>query len=260
MSDHFINILPIDLPDPGCKVCKDLLGFDFTFAFQPIVDVTTRSVFAYEALVRGPAGEGAASILARVNDENRYRFDQECRIRSIFLSQRLGMKTRISINFLPNAVYQPELCIRTTINAAEAAGFPLDRIIFEVTEGEQVMEPEKLLSIFRYYRDRGFATAIDDFGAGFAGLSLLVDFQPHIIKLDIHLISNIDANPVKQAVVKGILLTTQMLGVKVIAEGVETAAEARWCYDNGIQLMQGYYFARPGFESLPEVTNWDFMD
>ena len=240
-------------------MCKDQLGFDFTFAFQPIVDVSTRGIFAYEALVRGRNGEGAPSVLSQVNDDNRYRFDQECRIRSIFLAQKLGMNTRISINFLPNAVYQPELCIRTTIAAAEAAGFPLDRIIFEVTEGEQVLEPEKLLSIFRSYRDRGFATAIDDFGAGYAGLSLLVDFQPHIIKLDIHLIKDIDALPVKQAVVKGILLTTQMLGVQVIAEGVETAAEARWCFENGIRLMQGYYFARPGFQSLPLVTNWELL-
>ena len=256
-----INIrpLPIDIPDPGCSVCKDPLGFDFTFAFQPIVDVATRSIFAYEALVRGVNGEGAADILGRVNDSNRYRFDQGCRIRSIFLAQRLGMTTPISINFLPNSVYQPELCIRTTIAAAEAANFPLEQIIFEVTESEQILEPGKLLSIFSYYRKRGFATAIDDFGAGYAGLGLLTDFQPDIIKIDIKLVRDIDSSPVKQAVVEGILLTARKLGVKVIAEGVETLAEAQWFRANGIDLMQGYYFARPGFESLPTVSNWDLL-
>jgi EAL domain-containing protein (putative c-di-GMP-specific phosphodiesterase class I) len=258
MSKTVFNSILAELADPACKGCKDLLDFDFTFAFQPIVDVQQQSVFAYEALVRGPNKEGAAEILAKVNDNNRYRFDQECRKRSIMLAQRLGMTARISINFLPNAVYQPELCIRTTIAAAEAAGFPLEQIIFEVTEGEQIIEPEKLLSIFRYYRDRGFYTAIDDFGAGYAGLTLLTNFQPHLIKIDIHLVKDIDVNPVKQAVVKGILLTTQMLGVQVIAEGVETAAEARWFKNNGVVLMQGYYFARPGFESLPTVSNWNF--
>jgi EAL domain-containing protein (putative c-di-GMP-specific phosphodiesterase class I) len=256
VSQKIIRVLPIDIPDPGCAVCKDQLDFDFTFAFQPIVDVEQRTIYAYEALVRGVNGEGAAHILGMVNDENRYRFDQGCRIRSIFLAQQLGMTCRISINFLPNAIYQPELCIRTTILAAEAAGFPLDRIIFEVTESEQILEPEKLLSIFRYYRDRGFATAIDDFGAGYAGLGLLTDFQPTLIKIDIKLVRDIDTNPVKQAVVKGILLTTGLLGVEVIAEGVETEGEARWFKDNGIRLMQGYYFARPGFESLPSVENW----
>jgi EAL domain-containing protein (putative c-di-GMP-specific phosphodiesterase class I) len=252
--------VPIPVLPVGCGVCQEPLGFEFTFAFQPIVDVATRTVFAYEALVRGPNGEGAPQILAKVTERNRYRFDQGCRINSIFLAQRLGMKSRISINFLPNAVYQPELCIRTTIAAAEAANFPLDQIIFEVTESEHIMEPDKLLSIFRYYRDRGFATAIDDFGAGYAGLGLLTDFQPHIIKIDIKLVRDIDTNVVKQAIVAGILMTMKKLGVVVIAEGVETGAEARWFQAHGVNLMQGYYFARPGFESLPEVTAWDLAD
>ena len=253
-----MTIIP-SLPN-GCGVCEEPLGFDFTFAFQPIVDLSTRTVFAYEALVRGPNGEGALDVLSKVTERNRYRFDQGCRINSIFLAQRLGMKARISINFLPNAVYQPELCIRTTIAAAEAANFPLNQIIFEVTESEHILEPEKLLSIFRYYRDRGFATAIDDFGAGYAGLGLLTEFQPQIIKIDIKLVRDIDHNPVKQAIVLGILMTMNRLGVQIIAEGVETAAEARWFHTNGVDLMQGYYFARPAFEALPEVSGWDLQD
>ena len=252
-----VRPLPIEIPDPGCSVCKEPLDFDFTSAFQPIVDVKSRKIYAYEALVRGVNGEGAAEILNQVNDSNRYRFDQGSRIRSIFLAQRLGMRTRISINFMPNAVYRPELCIRSTIAAAVAAKFPLEQIIFEVTESEQILEPGKLLSIFNYYRKRGFATAIDDFGAGYAGLGLLTDFQPDIIKIDIKLVRDIDSNPVKQAVVEGILHTTKKLGVKVIAEGIETRAEAQWFKANGVHLMQGYYFARPGFESLPTVSNWD---
>ena len=258
MNNPVIKISPIEIPDPGCAVCKDALDFDFTFAFQPIVDIQQRTVFAYEALVRGIDGQSAGEILEKVNDETRYRFDQQCRIRSIFLAQRLGMREKISINFLPNAVYQPELCIRTTILAAEAAGFPLSQIIFEVTEGQQILEPDKLLAVSRYYRGRGFATAIDDFGAGYAGLTLLADFQPNFIKIDIHLVRNIDKDPVKQAVVKGVILTTQLLGVQIIAEGVETAEEVRWFLSQGIFLMQGFYFAKPGFESLQEIRTWEY--
>lgn len=247
-------------PEPKCNECKAALDFEFTFAFQPIVDVEARQIFAYEALVRGPNGEGALDVLGRVNDSNRYRFDQSCRMKSILLAKKLGMDCRISINFLPNSIYQPELCIRTTIAAAEAADFPLDKIIFEVTEGEQMRDPQKLLSIFRYYRDRGFSTAIDDFGAGYAGLGLLAEFQPSLIKIDIALVRDIDSNAAKQAIVTGTLVTTRLLGIEVIAEGIETAAEARWFKDNGVRLMQGYYFARPGFESLPKVSAWGFAD
>ncbi|MCC5015084.1 MULTISPECIES: EAL domain-containing protein [unclassified Legionella] len=249
-----------DQLNPACGLCETNLKFDFTFAFQPIVDVNKEEIFAYEALVRGLKGEGAEEILSKVNDTNRYRFDQECRIRSIFLAQKLGMKECISINFLPNAIYSPELCIRTTIAAAEKANFPLGKIIFEVTESEQIHDPKKLLTIFQYYQNRGFATAIDDFGAGYAGLGLLSDFQPNFIKIDIKLVRNINSNPVKQAMVKGIILTVKLLNIKIIAEGIETAAEARWFKENGISLMQGYYFASPGFECLPKVTNWSLTD
>ena len=249
-----------DQLNPACGLCETNLKFDFTFAFQPIVDVNKEEIFAYEALVRGLKGEGAEEILSKVNDTNRYRFDQECRIRSIFLAQKLGMKECISINFLPNAIYSPELCIRTTIAAAEKANFPLGKIIFEVTESEQIHDPKKLLTIFQYYQTRGFATAIDDFGAGYAGLGLLSDFQPNFIKIDIKLVRNINSNPVKQAMVKGIILTVNLLNIKIIAEGIETAAEARWFKENGISLMQGYYFASPGFECLPKVTNWSLTD
>lgn len=144
------------------------------------------------------------------------------------------------------------------ILAAEAAGFPLDQIIFEVTEGQQILEPEKLLAIFRYYRGRGSATAIDDFGAGYAGLTLLANFQPNLIKIDIMLVRDIDKDQVKQAVVKGIILTKQLLGIQIIAEGVETAEEIKWFMSHGIFLMQGFYFARPGFESLPEIRTWEY--
>jgi EAL domain-containing protein (putative c-di-GMP-specific phosphodiesterase class I) len=75
MSQTVFNSLLAEIADPSCKGCKDLLDFDFTFAFQPIVDVEQQTIFAYEALVRGPNKEGAAEILSKVNDNNRYRFD-----------------------------------------------------------------------------------------------------------------------------------------------------------------------------------------
>lgn len=252
---NFIQKLVNNLPDPGCKVCKDLLDFDFTFAFQPIVDAKKKEIYAYEALVRGLNNEGASEVLAKVNDRNRYRFDQECRIRCIYLAKQLGITSHLSINFLPRAVYQPELCLRSTIAAAEALNFPLDKIIFEMSESEHLLEPQKLINIFHCYKSKGFTTAIDDFGAGFAGLGLLSDLQPNLIKLDIKLVHQINSNPVKQAIVKGIIVIMKALNVTLIAEGVETADEANWFIDNEIYLMQGYFFSRPAFEALPPVEN-----
>ncbi|MCO6062093.1 EAL domain-containing protein, partial [Pseudomonas sp. MOB-449] len=83
--------------------------------FQPIVDVEQRSVFAYEALVRGADGASAAQVLGAVKPDEMYSFDQTCRVLAIETAQRLGMQTYLSINFLPNAVYEPASCIRLTL-------------------------------------------------------------------------------------------------------------------------------------------------
>lgn len=238
-----------------CSHCKDSapLDFDFSFAFQPIIDIEEGAIVAYEALVRGLGGESAASVFARVDSDNLYRFDQSCRVKAIQLASRLQIKERLHINFMPNAVYDPALCIRTTLAAAQECNFPIEKIVFEVVESEQISDHAHLKHIIQHYAERGFLTAIDDFGAGYAGLNLLVEYQPHIIKLDRKLISDIHLIRVKQVVVSAIVEVCRQLDMALLAEGVELAEEYRWLADAGITLYQGYYFARPGFETLPQV-------
>lgn len=242
----------------GCADCRaaGALEFGFSMAFQPIVDLRARTLFAYEALVRGAGEESAASVLALVNDGNRYRFDQACRTRAIELASRLRLADiagcKLSINFLPNAVYRPETCIRATLEAAQQFDFPLDRLMFEVTEVEKIEDPAHLRRIFAEYSRRGFTTAIDDFGAGYSGLNLLAGFQPQIIKLDMALTRGIDGDPVRQAIVAGIIQVATRLNIEVIAEGIETGAERGALEELGVRYMQGFLFARPGFECLVE--------
>lgn len=210
--------------------------------------------FAYEALVRGLENQPAGDILGRVNVQNRYRFDQRCRVKAIELAGTLNMSALLSINFMPNAVYRAETCLRMTLQTASRLNFPRDQIIFEITEGERVTDHAHLRSIVYEYKRQGFKTAIDDFGAGYAGLNLLTEFQPDIIKLDLALIRNVDQDRVRQAIVRGTLHICRELGISVIAEGVETRDELMFLRDAGINLFQGYYFARPGFQILPPIT------
>jgi EAL domain-containing protein (putative c-di-GMP-specific phosphodiesterase class I) len=245
--------------DSGCQGCTGShLDFDISMAFQPIVDVADRSIFAYEALVRGIDGAPAADMLRRVNDENRYPFDQLCRVRAVEMAAALGMTSMLSINFMPNAVYEPSRCLRATLEAALRTGFPVERIIFETTEDERV-DDAYLKQIFATYRAQGFKTAIDDFGAGYAGLNLLADFQPDIVKIDMALIRGIDRDRARQTIVGALAAVGQLLGIRVIAEGVEEAREALVLRHLGITLMQGYLFARPAFEALPRV-DFDAID
>ncbi|WP_119156211.1 EAL domain-containing protein [Caldimonas tepidiphila] len=232
--------------------CADAakLGFGFAFAYQPIVDIASRSVYAHEALVRGTNGEPAPTVLSQVNEANRYRFDQACRVKAIRQASDLGLDGRLSINFLPNAVYRPEVCIRTTLEAARAYGFPVENIVFETTEGERVEDAAWYAEVMREYKRIGFKTAIDDFGAGYAGLALLADFVPDIVKLDMELIRGVEASRPRQAIVRATAGLCRELGIVLIAEGVESAGERDFLADAGIHLMQGYFFARPAFSAL----------
>ena len=242
-----------------CNGCHDGAGFDLpiTMAFQPIADTNARSTFAYEALVRGVDGMGAGEVLAHVSDSNRYAFDQQCRTTAIEMAAGLDLAksgTLLSINFLPNAVYEPRACIRMTLAAAMRTGFPVQQIMFEFTEVER-LDSAHILNILRTYRSLGFKTAIDDFGAGYAGLGLLADFQPDFVKLDMELIRDVDKNRVKQVIVRNTLNMLDDLGIIPICEGIETVGEYEMLRDLGVNLMQGFLFARPGLGVLP-TAEW----
>jgi EAL domain-containing protein (putative c-di-GMP-specific phosphodiesterase class I) len=226
-------------------------------AFQPIVDIQAGKVFAYEALVRGVNNESAGSILSQVTPENRYAFDQGCRVKAITLAAQLGLAdsgARLSINFLPGAVYSPIACLQVTFKTAREVGFPTDRLIFEITEAEQVKDRWHLRNIVNEYRKQGFKIAIDDFGAGYAGMNLLADLPTDIVKLDMELTRNIHDRPAAIAIVKSMVALSKTLGCQLIAEGIETVDEYSALAEYGITLMQGYLLARPQFEALPPFT------
>ena len=252
------DFMPMSSLASACDACgqAEAAIFKFSYAYQPIVNVTDRTVWGHEALVRGPAGESAYSVLSQVNEENRYRFDQACRVKAIKGAALIGIQERLSINFLPNAIYKPEVCIRTTLAAARTHGFPLERIVFEATEGEAISDGRRLAEILREYKRTGFITAIDDFGAGYAGLNLLADFQPDVIKLDMELVRNVDSSKSRQAIARGILRICQELGITALAEGIETAAERDFFRGEGVSLMQGYLFSRPAFQARGTVASW----
>ncbi|MET0449287.1 MAG: EAL domain-containing protein [Aeromicrobium sp.] len=243
----------------ACQNCRDSvrLDFDFSMAFQPIYDAAAGRVWGYEALVRGMAGESASSVLAQVSPEQKYRFDQDCRVKAIELASRLfpaGEDLKLSINFMPNAVYEPAACLRATLLAADRFSFPKSAIMFEFTEDEEVSDTVHLTNIIAEYRKHGFTVAIDDFGAGHAGLGLLVDFLPDLIKIDMKIVRDVDTNRAGRAVVDGIMTIAQQLDMTVLAEGVETEAEFAVLRSAGIRLFQGFWFAQPQFEALPPVA------
>lgn len=248
----------------GCQGCRDgaALPFAIQAAFQPIIDLRTGKPYAYEALVRGPDGQGAGWVLDQIDETNRYVFDQACRVTAIRSAVEAGLAetdAKLSINFLPNAVYSPQACIQLTLRTARETGLPLDRLVFEFTESEAV-DGEHLKSIVEAYRRFGFTTAIDDFGAGYSGLDRLADMQTDVIKLDMCLIRGIDRSLAKQAIVEAMLGLGNRLSIDVIAEGVETEAELIVLARAGVRYVQGYLIARPEIGHLPARDGWSLVE
>lgn len=234
-----------------CGSCTNsILTFPFTMAFQPVVDLAQNCIDSYEALVRGLNGEGAESILGKVDAQTLYAFDQACRVKAIEMAAELKLDRQLNINFLPNAVYEPAACIRQTLNASERTGFPLDHLTFEIIEQEELAEAGHLLRIITEYHRHGFKIALDDFGSGYSGLSRLAELKPDIIKLDRALIRGCDHDRIRMAIIGSMIALCRDIGVKLVFEGVETIEEVEALREAGARFMQGFFFAKPAFQTI----------
>lgn len=225
----------------------------YSYAYQPIINVKTGKIFSYEALVRTSDNKSAMYVFEKVPKADMHRFDEESRIAAVALAGKLGLSTNLNLNFLPRGLDSSPTAISSVLKAAEENGIRPDQIIMEVLEREVIGDFDSFNSTINQYRGSGMAFAIDDFGSGYAGLNLLADFLPEYIKLDIHLIRSIHSKGPRQAIIHGILRTCFDLGINVLAEGVETIEEYLWLRDQGIELFQGWLFAKPAFEQLSKT-------
>jgi EAL domain-containing protein (putative c-di-GMP-specific phosphodiesterase class I) len=221
-------------------------------ATQPIVSMRSGRVVAFEALVRTlhPDFPHGGAIMETAEQLGRVR-DIERRIRRIAadVAAKLPDGTSLLVNLHPSALDDPELV---------AADAPLslrpDRVAFEITERARLEPNGAGADAIRSLRSRGHRIAIDDLGAGYAGLSSLVTLQPEIVKLDMELIRNVDTSPTRSKLVASLLALSKQLDIDVIAEGVESRAERDHLCSLGCDWMQGFFFARPS-QPFPDVQN-----
>lgn len=227
---------------------------EYSYAFQPIVDMARQKVKSYEALVRGPRGESAWSVLQQFEGDDLLQFDLDGRLRALHLAAGLGIQSQINLNMLSDAIDLDPTVLEQTVTAAAELGIDAKQLVLEVSETEAIKNPERFLEQIDPLRSAGVNFSLDDFGAGYSNLNLLAEFQPDAIKLDLTLVRDIHRKGARQAIVRGVLCTCEDLGIDVVAEGVEDVEEFDWLVDEGVQLFQGYLFARPGFEQLPDAS------
>jgi len=195
--------------------------------------------------------------LAQVNRINRHAFDQHCRVKAITLAGRLDLAksgARLAINIMPGVVHRTKDCIQLVVETAKRFGFPCERLIFEISENEELDNAGQLNFNAKEFRGRGFMVAIDDFGAGTSGLTRLAILPTDMIKIDMKLTRNLDQRRSARAIIRCLVELAKSLGSELVAEGIETVEEYVALRRCGVTLMQGYFFARPAFESLPQIT------
>lgn len=229
----------------------------FTFHFQPIVDVQEMSVYAHECLVRLFADhdyEGQEITEAAIARGRIHAFDAYCRQKAIRqAAENVDTSSKLFINFLPSSIYDPEYCLQSTLAVVRGTRFAPESIVFEVLESEQITKVANLKAIRDFYQRNGFGFALDDVGSGSNSLQMIADFQPDYIKLDPSLTSGLE-NPIRLAAVRMIVKLVTDFGIRVIAEGVETAAQASVLAAAGIRLMQGWYFGRPAAAGITTAS------
>lgn len=230
-------------------------NYPVNFAFQPIVNPISKLVTSAEALLRGPNSESPLSILSQYSGINLYRFDLESKQYALQIAADMGLPCRISLNLLPMSLIMVPDAVDFLLDTIERLGLSSEQIVVEITEEEAITNYDAFFGAITRLRGAGIKVAIDDFGAGYAGLSLLAEFQPDKVKIDRKLIQGIQTNGPRQAIVRAIIECCYSLGISVIAEGVEEAAEVQWLLAAGVSKFQGFYFARPSLNSFPQI-NW----
>ncbi|GGO38932.1 EAL domain-containing protein [Deinococcus humi] len=259
------QLAPLDqwvqrLSTPWFETISDHLKFHL----QPVVHLGTGEVYGYEALVRAQQNGqliGAWPLLQAAAAHGQARaFDAQARrtaIRQVY--PQLDTRQQLFINFAPGVVYNPDICLQTTFAACRDVGADFSRLVFEVTESETFPDLKLLRSILDRYQQEGAQVALDDLGAGHTSLSYLMELRPDIVKLDRALISGLHEDDRRVPLVTALIGYAHDLGIRVVAEGIETQDELALMIALGADYAQGYFLGRPAPEAadlLPQAASF----
>ncbi len=234
----------------GLEASFDRAMSSMWMAYHPIIDVTKKTIFGYEALLRSTepslphpgAVIDAAMRLGRLESLGRA-------IRSL-ASEPIPSDADFSlfVNLHVTDLTDPSLSDPESPLSKIA-----HRVVLEITERSSLDEVKDARRRVAALREMGFRIAVDDLGAGYAGLSSFTLLEPEIVKLDMSLVRDIHVTSTKQKVVRSMTTLSKDMGMIVVAEGVETREERDCLVDLGCDLLQGFLFAKPG-RAFPGVA------
>lgn len=232
------------IPDQACQ-----------FAFQPIVEPSEGKISSLEALIRGNDGGSPEHFFNRLDQNKIYEVDLQTKAYAFALAEKLGIGGhKIAVNLLPMSLVNVPGAVEFLVTQIKKHGLQPEQVVVEVTENEMISGFNKFNSAIKQLRAEGIGLAIDDFGSGYAGLSLLTKFQPDKIKIDREIVSNIHLSGPKQAIVKSIVSCCTDLEITLVAEGIEKMEEWCWLESAGIRRFQGFLFARPQLNGVGDIS------
>ncbi|MGB5966339.1 MAG: EAL domain-containing protein [Sulfurimonadaceae bacterium] len=237
------------------------------FAFQPIVDIDTREVYAVEALLRNVDKLGYKSIHhffdTRYQHNLLYAVDLMLREKAIEKFVMLGNHASMKLFYnLDNRLLEmKDYASGNTDTILTEYNLDKSTLCFEISERHEVTRDcEEIMYILEHYKREGFTLAIDDFGVGFSGFKLLYEFTPDVIKIDRFFLSGICKDQKKRIIVENIIQLAKRLGVKIIAEGIERQSELDVCKGIGCQFVQGFLIQRPSCHLDDIKINYPHMN
>ncbi len=234
-------------------------------AFQPIIHMHSARLFGVEALLRNVETAGFKTIFSLFDtiysEGLLYAFDLLLREKALRKFTQIEGYENIKLFYnLDNRLFEmSDFSTGNTTQIVEDLGLKKENICFEISERHEFSSDNSLERLIAHYKDDNFTVAIDDFGTGYSGYKLLYQFTPDIIKVDRFFLTGIEKDIKKQAMLRSIVQLAVQLGIKIIAEGVETKAEYLTCKDFGCHLVQGYFIQRPTCNSSDIMLRYDAM-
>ncbi|MCG5047980.1 diguanylate phosphodiesterase [Pectobacterium brasiliense] len=228
---------------------------DCSFAFQPIIDPLSRQIVSLEALIRPPSGELPHTYFEGLTDDEAYETDLKSKKVAFAMAAALQLgEQSLSINLRPMTLVKIPQAVNFLLQEIQINGLVPEQIIIEFTETEVISRFDEFTDAVRLLKAAGIRVAIDHFGAGFAGLLLLAQFQPDRIKINRDLIKDVHKSGSRQAIVQAIIKCCTSLEISVSAVGIEKPEEWMWLESAGVSLFQGYLFAKPEIGTIPAVA------
>jgi EAL domain-containing protein (putative c-di-GMP-specific phosphodiesterase class I) len=217
--------------------------------YEPIVDVTTHTVYGYEALARGPEGSelySPAALFASAEEGDLlFQLDCLCRKSALDGARDFPRESKLFVNVRPTTIHDPNFQAETLSRTLEQVNLSPSDVVFEISEQESIENFEIFREVRDYYGKLGLQIALDDVGAGYASLESVLELAPDYIKVDRAFVAGIDEDPMRQELLRALQNVADKTGARIIGEGLDKLEELETLCRLGISFGQGWLFGKP---------------